>query len=109
MRINPNLNIRINRTFSRQNPDSGHYKFASTKLSAAGAFFSGEKTRSWKFMVNIVQSVTTLSASTSTKYIYIYIAFSRQNPDSGHYKFATTKLSAAGTFFSAINKVPGNF
>ncbi len=40
--------------FSRQNPDSGHYKFASTKLSAAGAFF-GEKTRSWKFIVNIVK------------------------------------------------------
>ena len=41
-RINIDINIRMNRTFSRQNPDSGHYKFASTKLSAA----VGEKTRS---------------------------------------------------------------
>ena len=43
IRIHININISIYRTFSRQNPDSGHYKFASTKLSAAGAFFSVKK------------------------------------------------------------------
>ena len=41
--IKLNVNIRINRVFSRQNPDSGHYKFASTKLSVAGAFFPAKK------------------------------------------------------------------
>ncbi len=40
--------------------------------------------------------------------IAIYRAFSRQNPDSGHYNFASTKLSAAGAFFSAKTQVPGN-
>ena len=34
--------------------------------------------------------------------IYIYIG-----NDSGHYKFATTKLAAAGAFFSVKNQVSG--
>ena len=41
--INLDINIRIYRVCSRQNPDSGHYKLAAPKLSAAGAHFFGEK------------------------------------------------------------------